>query len=646
MSTTYSEAQFWKASEAGVDPYKVVVPIVDKLFMHQDERYVAYRRLAEIYGADMTSRGGIVSAFAKAFDENLTMNELANTIETLHSQLYKNRIVVAASSIGGDYGQQSRAKKLTRWADGVLDSCGLHQYLVPRIGLGALIAGTAFFRVGHVVKDEKRKLAEITIDAVDALDMAVDPMDAEDGKPRCIFQRGRADRTALGDAVLVKDSSLYGSLSYRKEAVEKGKTLRDLYAADADVSILDLDTVVVYEAWRRATARTPGRYIMCTSAGTLIDREYEFQDTPHVPLRWMMGPSGYYGQSAVARLTPGQRVYDKLNIRGDRAHDLMGVPRLIVRKGAGINKLHIDDVEGSIIEADDPSGVKEWIATPMHPDFYRERDSIPQKMRALIGVSQFSANGSLPTQLREASGVALENFVDQESARHSMPHREYETAIVNLVYRIIDEALWLQERGYSVTAHCYDRGHLEEIDFKDVKMDRSEFKLRVLPVSHLSRTFTGKVNQLNPLLERGAIKLPTYRRLLEVPDIEAENDIDTSTDELVDALLSQIYETGEPLDVLSFDDAARIVERGTKFINFLRLKKVSSEKLLPVVMYVEEAFKKMQPPAPPPGMPPMDPAQGAAGPGGMPTEMPPEAMMPGPPEGMPPDGMPPEGVPV
>jgi len=631
-----ADAQWWNATKSGRSPHEVLVPLVEKLFEAQQNRYIGYRRLAEVYGADMTARGGSTDPFETAFSEELTMNELANTVETLHSQLYKNRIVVSVDTVGGDYGQWSRAKKLNRWIDGVLNDCDLHGSVVPRVGLHAIIAGTGFYKVGHRVVDAEKGIAEITIETSDPLDMAVDPLDAEGGNPMCIFEIGVADRTALEDIMREKDDTLYGTPEERLLAIENAKTAQDDQLGPKDVGILDLDTIRVYHGWRRApNKKTPGRYIMCTSAGTLIDREYKLGEFPHIPQRWMMAPSGYYGQSAVARLAPGQRTYDKMTMRGDKCHDLMGIPRIILRKGSGFEKRHIDDVEASILEADDPSGIKEWNPTPIHPDFYRERDSIPGKMRGLVGVSQFSSTGQLPTQLREASGVALESFVDQESARHAMAHREYERAIVKLVYRIFDEALWLQEHGFTVIARSPNRNHLEEIDFKDVSMDREEFKLRVLPISHLSRTFTGKVNQLAPLLNNGAIKLPTYRRLLEVPDIEQENDMETATDELVDAMLNKVYETGLPFDLLAFDDEQRIFERGSKFINYLRLRDVPSEKLLPVVEYVTEAYnrilKKEAEAAAQQAAAQAPPAQGGAGAPDMGGAMPPP--VPGGPEG-------------
>jgi hypothetical protein len=215
-------------------------------------------------------------------------------------------------------------------------------------------------------------------------------------------------------------------------------------------------------------------------------------------------------------------------------------------------------------------------------------------MRQLLGVSEYSTNAQLPSQLREASGVALENWVDQESSKHAMAHRSYETAICNLVYRIVDEANWLQEHGYTVQSKSVSRDSIEVIDFSDVQMDREEFRLRVLPVSHLSRTFTGKVQQLKPLKDDGTIPMSTYRRLLEIPDLEKTNDLDTAGDEMCDMLLNEVLETGEVFEVLAFDDVDMIVERGGKFINYLRLRKVEPEKLAPVVAYIDSAFQKQQ----------------------------------------------------
>lgn len=624
----FVSSRWWDAHLYGEDPSATLIPLFQRIKNAQEIRYQGYLKLAQVYGADMSARGGSSDPFRNVFDEELSLNELANTIETLHAQIFKNRIIPVASSVGGEYDQQRRAENLSRWIRGVCDDVGLHLNVIPKAGLQALIYGTGIPRVGYEVTGDSR--ARITITCEDAMDCFVDPAEARNGKTRCFYQRTQIDRQqAVEDYVDVEFEGQFGTAPDREKLIMEARRFQD--GADSIVTPNDLETdeIFVYEAWHLPTAMGKhGRYVVCTDNGCLVDRDYKARDLPHAFIRFNVPASGFWGDSAVARIAPAQKCYDKLSQRIDLAHDIMGIPRIIIRKDVGISKGKIDDMAGSIIEVegDINSSIREWNAVPITGDSYKERDSLPTRMRSTLGISGFSATGQLPTQLREASGVAVEAWEDSESARHAMLHRYYEAAVCDLVYRIVDMAIWLDEEGFNVQSTSQRADSYEVINFSDVKMDRDEFKLSVLPVSSLSKTFTGKVQQLSPLLERGVITISTFRKLTEMPDIEAQNDLDTASEEIIDKNLYYMLEEQKYLPPLAFDDLDLIVKRGTAFINLQRVKGVDETKLAPISQYIDDAveLKKKASAAlqPTPVVPPMGgmPPAGAGGgmqPGGM-----------------------------
>jgi len=134
--------------------------------------------------------------------------------------------------------------------------------------------------------------------------------------------------------------------------------------------------------------------------------------------------------------------------------------------------------------------------------------------------------------------------------------------------------------------------------------------------------------------------MSTYRRLLEVPDVEAENDMDTADEEIIDKNLSYMLEKQIYLAPLAFDNFELILKRGTQFINKCRVTGIEESLLEIISQYINEASRKLddikasqQPPAPQPALP-----------GPPPPGMPPEEMGLPPDMGMPP-GMPPVGMP-
>lgn len=614
----YVSSQWWRAAENGREPHQVLLPLIKQVRDSQQERYDAYKALSGIYGADMSSRGGALNPFRHVFDDTLSFNELKNTVDSLHAQVYKNRIVPSVVSIGGDHTRFSRAKQLTRWIDGVLDDCKLHQKVIPQAGLGCLVHGTGIVKVGYEIIDESR--ARITLDTVSALDIFVDIVEAKDGKPKSLFQITAVDKGSLIDDYGDPESDeagLYGDSDQRTVAIMGSRNVQEVDEYMVNSGTMDADQTLVYEAWHLPTAKGKyGRYTMCVDGGTLIDREYEFKTFPHLFLRSGPPLHGFWGDSVAAQLVPGQKSYDKLTQRIDEAHDIMGVPRILLRKGMGLVKSHVDDIPGGILEYDGPDGgIKEWNATPITQDAYRERDGMPAKMRSVVGVSGMSATAQLPTQLRELSGVGLENWQDSEDARHAMEHRSYEDAICDLVYIINSIACALDDAGFSVQAKAVKGSSMEVIDFSDCKLDIEEFRLKVLPVSQMARTFSGRVKQLDPLLQQGAISMSTYRRLLEVPDIEMENDLDTADEDIIDQNLQFMLGGKGYTAPLAFDNLALIISRSTKFINKCRVQGVDEEDLAPIMQYISDAVDKKKTAegadAPPPaqaGAPPPAPA--------------------------------------
>lgn len=622
------------------EPHERMVSLIKDLFAAQDDRYHAYIQLMKAFGADLTARGGDVTEFRKAFDEGLSMNHLANTIETMHSEIYRHRLMTSCATTGGDYDAREQGKDLNRWLDGVYENAEVHHEKSPKAGLLAFIVGTCFLRVGHTLVE--KNLAEIDIDVVEALDIVVDPSDAADGKPMCIFQISRVDRGALYNQMCRDSKTLWGTKEQREQAILEGDSWADCglnhsYSKDG---LLENEKVVTFEGWRRANADgTGGVYIYGTSAGTLIAREYPFKEFPHIPWRWKGAPTAFYGQSAVARLIPGQREYNKLCLKGQKAHDLLCKPRILVRKNSGFQKHKIDDKLASVWEADDVSqnAIREWNPQPIHPDFYRERDSLPDKMRALLGVSGYADSAEIPSQLREISGVALTNMMADHSSKHAMSHLSHERSTVALSYRVIDEAEWLQKHKVDVEVRTEYDGQLNKLNFSKVQMDRKNFKLNVLPVSHQARTFAARVAEFSPLRDKGDISEATYRRLIGNPDNEAESDMLTSKEEMCDKMLNHVFKTGESVEFLSFDDPDLTVQRGAAFINIQRMRGCRPEKLAPVIEYVESAYLAMEKraaaqskmmqgpqagvPAPPALSPGPDPL--ALPPGPMPGGMPP-----------------------
>ncbi len=635
------DCQWWlyKPGE-GRQPHDAIDQIVNAIRTNQSARYEAYRRYAQSYGANI-SAFGLSPTFRSQFssDNEFRVNELANVIDTLVAQVYKNRVVPASHSVGGTWEERDRAEDLGRWLDGTFEEAGVFDDAIPKAGLAGFLFGTGPIRVSSEIVDEKKKLARIVVEYAPTQLCYVDELEGRFGKPPRFYADYCVDRQyALGVFACdddADDECLWGTVEERRKIIENavtqtGDTNNYSYAQESDQIVLRL-------AWSLPSGHEKDDGAFCVGvpgSGTLEKRPYKRRRFPYAFIRHGIPLGDFWGISLVHRLEPLQRAQDRLDERIDEAQALMGIPRIILGKSAGISLDHIDDIPFAILQANDPTQIKEWNAQPIHPDVYGYRDSMAVRMRGIAGVSAYSTQGQIPMGLKNASGKALEAYEEAENARHAMLHRSYEAAVIDLAEIMIDEAEELAERGYTVISPATGDAYYEadELSFKDVQMDRKAFRLRIPPISQLAKSFSARLEQVETLTNNGWVQPSTARKLLQNPDVEAENDIDTADDQIIKKNFHEMIKTGEAMTPLATDNLARIVELSGKFVNWCRIRGVPSERWALITQYADEAIRLQSMATAPPaaGASAPAPAPGPPMPAAPPTPEPMPAMPTGP----------------
>ncbi len=644
-------AEWWKAKELKVDAHEILDSLVKELERDQSSRYEAYREYAKLFGAE-PDMFGTDDAFAILRDaEVVSQNELANTIETLHAQVFKNRIVPGVACNEADYEEWTRAKAFSRWIEGVQDAAELYYDAMPRAGLDMFVYGTGFIFIGHV--EDEEGLCTLQYTRVDPRMVLVDRLEARQGKPRNLYKKDFVDMYALAEEYSAEEDGFFGTAQERRDGILNTKPNDDVDMAIG--SAVKATMITVREAWHLPAKKggKGGRHVVWVSGCTLVDEPWDWNRFPCTVLRFGHRLDGFYGKSAVQTLAPTQKNFDKLNAKIDSAQDIMGVPRFLLLRGAELTRTHLDDVPGGILEISMPNGIQEWNATAMAPEIYNERAAAPDKMRSLLGVNQFDTQNQLPPAMREVSGPALERLLDSGTARHAMTHAQLEWAAMDLAYMSMDYAADLEEddKDLVVVGPGSSKTSVELLKFSEVKVDRKRMKLKVMPTNQMPQTFAGKVEQFQKLYQDKAIDKQTYLRMLEVPDVGGATDFLGSDEEIILKNLHFMVKKGKYIPPLQYDNLDLIVPITTAFINWYRIRDdADMEKVGMLGQYIEDAIAlkaglgSSDPAAPPtidpntglptnpmvpPPMPQMDPATG--------QPIPPA--MPGPP-GMPPPGTP------
>lgn len=642
MNDFLENAPWWSAKDRDEEPHKRIIPLVRQLKQRQETRYTAMRRYATIYeyGYNAVDR---VTAKAKWIDDGkLFFNFAQNVVDTIVAQIATPRVQPMALTEGASYGARQKAKELTQCIEGQWDECDLDSVKEQIITDACIFEG-----VGLVKGYASQNCDAVVFKRVCPLDVFVDDAEAIDGEPRCFYHRQRMDRYVAAEDYGQPDPSLNGSAKTRRQKILKAPAAR--IDDDADSS---LDRIELWESWH-LPSRMPdpsdpedkgsqdGRHCIVIDGCTLLDEPWEESRFPFAVFKPKKARQGWWGIPAMRQLAAGQREYEKVTAKLQRAHQKMGGSHFIVNRNAKIAKRTMTNDSGDVWEVDgDPANVRDIQPTPANPQTYQYRDGIVADMLRSTGNSTFSAQGAVPAGLQQASGKALEVFSDENSKYHILWHREVErwtldvTDLMKMVVRQILKvkpdfsSKYREKRGYKTIA------------WKDL-IDEDHV-VRVFPVSMLAQAPAAKFAQLSELLNAGAITVEQFRRLFELPDIESETDIDAADTDIIDRNLDHMVMTGRYLAPQPFDDLQLLITRAGKFYNACRVQDVPDARLELIRNCISDAQALMNPPAPAGAAPPMAPP---VGPPGMP---PPGAAMPPPaPPGapmMPPGAPPPPGM--
>lgn len=649
---------WWRAKELDQKPHEILDKLVKQIEDDQESRYQAYRQYEKLFGATVGPNGD--DSFRAISDDDLTQNELQNTLETLWAQIFKDRVVPAVSVSEADWDEWDRARALSRWLEGAFDASKVYERVFPEAGGHFVCHGTGIIRVGWEECDDST--ARVKSWAVNPRYFHVDRLESKHGCPRSVYFKDHIDRWKLFETYGDDSEEFFGTAAERRYSIEHAKPNDDPELGTYKTS--ECDMITVREAFHLPSGpgAKDGRHCVWIQGCTLVDEPWEWDTFPIVVMRFGVVFEGFYGESPVKRLAPTQKLLDKLNKKLDESQDIMGVPRFLLGNGAGeaLKTQHIDDIPGSIIRVGDINQVRDWNAQCATPELYQDRDNAPRKMRGLLGISDFEGQGQLPPGLRDVGAPFLERFVQQGQARHAMSHAEYENAVVGLAELYVRQAEDLQKMGYDVVYMApsqYAKTSVEQLSFRDVSIDRKRMKLRVQPMSQLPQTFAGKVEAFEKMQQAGLPVDPkTALRMMEVPDLAGQQDLLVSDEEIIFKNLTHMCKTGQYISPMPFDNLDLIVQMTTRHINNYRIRQdASMEKVALLAQYIDDAIRLKkglggQDPNAPPGISTMA-SLGLAGPppgAGMPPGMaPPDAMGGPPPMGGPPGAAPmgPPGMP-
>lgn len=539
------DLRFWTHEE----PHKAIF---------EDGRRIArltrWQRMQDLYFAclyDDTELASTVAgsgAISSWEPQALSSNIVKRNIDTYVAKISKGRPVPMGLTTGGNYSQQRRAKALSKLFEGVLDNINFWETRESRIRDSAIF-GSGFawnYRVG-------RKLVH---DRLFPWEVETDPRESMYGKPRTIRIKRYIDRLELMDR--------YPEFADEIRDAES-KTDEDKFEIGWDETC---DLVLVRGVWHLRSSETAkdGRWCLAVSNATLENEPYERDYPPLSKLDFLTSVMGYRGQGMVKPLVGVQYEVNSIGMRLQEAAYMTGTYAWLP-PGVGVETDLIDNGTISIIR----SQVKPEFMQPAswHPqifDYYlRLRGEFPSQESR---ISEMSTRGETPVGLK--SGRALRTHHDIEAEGFVPNGRADERDVINTCWQAFDllEEIYSdpgesnEKKGETYTVKVEQRSHgrneLQELSYKDVRLDREQFTLRVFPTSFLRGTPEDQLDTVRELIDSGFLSQDEALSLLDFPDLQrvmnlrgaARRNIERLLEKLRDAegteALNKAYEYPEP----------------------------------------------------------------------------------------------------
>lgn len=448
--------------------------------------------------------------------DRVTYNACKSAVDTVTSKIAKNKPLPIFLTSGGDYKIQRKAKKLSKFVEGIF-------YQNDAFALGAKVFrdGCVFdMGVVHVFDDS----GTVRFERVLPLEILIDEIEGMHGKPRQCHRVKQVDRQVFVDA--------FPALA------DAAKNASQPSGEVNSPPIADLITVI--ESWHLPSSKDAkdGKH-QITVGGDSFREEYEKDFFPFAVFQWSEKLTGWYGMGLIEEIQNLQKEMNKLLYTISRSIQLMGSFKVFLENGSKIVKSHIDNEIGSIITY---NGKQPTYAVPpaVQPEIYQRFEALKSEIFEQAGISQLSAASKKPAGLD--SGKALREFNDIESDRFQTVGQAYERFFLNLAKLAIECAKGIAEESGNYKVPVPGKKFTETISWKEIKLSEEQYTMKVYPTSSLPTEPAGRLATIQELIQAGFISPKVGAKLLDYPDLDQVEALENSQEELLNMILEKIVD--------------------------------------------------------------------------------------------------------
>lgn len=481
----------------------------------------------EILGLDNYSYTRIETSYNVT--HRVTLNVIQSMIDTIVSKLAKNKPKPTFLTEGGDFSLQQKAKKLTKFCEGIFHSTDYYSDSMKAM-LDSCIFGTGavkIFKENNEIRSERVFIDELKID------------DAESfyGKPRQMHQVKFISKDVLNE-MFPEDKSY----------IEVATDAEETYSTSRGSA--DKELIKVIESWHLPSGEnaSDGKRTITIANKTLLEVPYEHDYFPFIIHRWTERPLGFFGQGLSEQLQGIQMEINKILRTIQVSMHLTSIPKVFIEASSKIVTAHLNNKIGGIIRYAGTKPSYESVGA-IPPELFSHLDRLYARAYEITGVSQLSAQSQKPAGLD--SGKALREFNDIESERFMAVGQRYETTFMDAAKIMIDIAKEIYDETGNYKVKVKGQKFLETIDWSEVDLDNDKYMMDVFPTSALSSTPAGRLQDVQELLEAGFITKEDGLKLLDFPDLDATYNMVNAALEDIERVIEIMmdkgkYQTPEP----------------------------------------------------------------------------------------------------
>ena len=490
--------------------------------------------------AELNSLGSELTEYSRS-----SHNLVAQVVDNIVSRIVRTKPRSIYSVHGGNWSLRRNARMQQKWVDYIAQAKFFRRLARTQVLHGCLLG------VGHTKIYRRHGYNDVACMHIHPSDIFVDQTEATFGVVKRLFHRQFLSRDVVrklfsGHEATVDASGIMSEGDFRQRG--------DTHQAGSPI----LDQVEVCEAWHLPSfpGAGDGRHVCFTDEGLLFNKPWEREDFPVMSFQWKERPGDFFHGISVTEEILG--IHLDMNFTLQQVHEgieVSGSPTWLTPQAANVSRDELTDLPGQVVEftgAVPPTLVQyNQVATDMVG--YAQA----QEARAYRRLGLDSSTPNQPSAGLE-TGRAVRMDFDARSMAFVTALQNWENLYEDFAYKALaaGKECWEHDNSYSVVVPR-NKWTIQDVPWKDVEIDdRSKYTLRVQVGSQLSQHPAGRIDDVQNLINSGAVTDQAEKRaLMDLADLDSSNSKATAALDAIEFMCEEMLDEGvehfpEPYDDL------------------------------------------------------------------------------------------------